>query len=771
MRLISLSVSQFILFHYSHSVHEKNEKGEKLLDNEPFNHAVGQWFQYRQRMNDLKCDVADHDREICDDPGHQEPLTRSICFHRGCCYDHVGKICYKQKTLSISNIDLFFTVKSVDNNNGIVIETKKINKDEPIATFHVPCTYELRGRMCIPTDTVTHFRFESSHYQLPQDYVNDRPPRVGNPFSRMEIALVRDEDDIQFTIRAHDYEHETCSYQGKVGDRDVNIVNPASHHVGRRLMFQSLETLESEIKHTREKFQGWENANRFGRTIDCLEGVGKDNPNRCPQYFGDECWKNKIKELEAQKRFGEAVDVIEILALNVFVFLDKSYCEQFDSLQECIDGVYGLFNSMNEILIYQLHFHFQIGFIATSEIIENDFPQMALYKLRDQATKDAWIAEENRNGNDVVQGRNLQWAFLVTMSRYLGKGACDTNLRHITGGMGIEDFAFFHMIHRVLDLSQNHVERGKHLLKQFTDGLQGLASPRDMCTCGARGISRIHRNAADDGLSPSWTTLIHELCHNMGAKHTFDRLGYEKKNAAGGVMDYGDAKSHNIYQLSDYHKNEICPTVRDRLVDYWGNDKHKCFTPFYQNNHKDPRQFNSDTNMLIWLFSLGFLLLFSWFFCLSLCFQCRKLRNQKKELAYQDSRLRSHVRIINCQVQRHNLLVDQMHSLRDEIFSRSEELENDTELALDTEEKRFEFERKLIELEVKYKEKIEMSIELECVVRLTRVFENWKLRYGNATAEKKSEMIQDPEKSARAIFDEEFFEPRASVTNEKRRVY
>lgn len=91
------------------------------------------------------------------------------------------------------------------------------------------------------------------------------------------------------------------------------------------------------------------------------------------------------------------------------------------------------------------------------------------------------------------------------------------------------------------------------------DGTLGIAYLGTMCKEYNVGVTW--------KFDETWVTFAHEIGHNIGARHSFNR----GVGRTGGIMDYGDGKLNGHYQFNTkYRKREICKLLNKR-VDNCGN--------------------------------------------------------------------------------------------------------------------------------------------------------------------------------------------------------
>merc|ERR1712232_1421786 len=94
-------------------------------------------------------------------------------------------------------------------------------------------------------------------------------------------------------------------------------------------------------------------------------------------------------------------------------------------------------------------------------------------------------------------------------------------------------------------------------------GVVGLAYMRGVCSTRGynTGVNQLQN-------SRSWVTFAHELGHNFGGDHTFER----GQGWTGGIMDYGDGKLGGQYQFNTkYRKGEMCREM-NRVVGRCGGN-------------------------------------------------------------------------------------------------------------------------------------------------------------------------------------------------------
>jgi len=774
-----------------------HKEDEILLEDDDINKVVQHWFDYRTRMNRKKCNVPDEEKEICNH--HIQFPTKKECIVQGCCYDPLIDIgnkkrvyyereeiemyrqgCYRQKILSPDEIDITFHVADTTLTD---IDLHMYWNQHQIAQFTIDCSLQLEDddnikneknvhHKCISNTHVTHFRFKNK--MVPLDYINPHVPygrpllKNGvSPYFIMEIVLhTIDENhpDIDnpleagrsYVIGVKDHEDEQISFVGKVGDpKSTKILRPTSHHQSRRLQNVAFASMHTKINQSIESFIGWRHTEQLGFQRSCIATSDPNNKRRCPQRWSDSCWKNTIKEIEADSLSAQWADTIDMLTLSVFIFLDKSLCDEFKTEQICIDFVYGIFSEANSVYEKQIGLHLKLKYIATPSIIEEYFPQLRMYKLKDHDSKIKWLNKERILGNYNRKHRKnhiMGQVILRAMERILGKvkGKCEYSktVALITGGLSTEDFSLFHLIHRVPNLKMQH-----STMKGRTDGVEGIAFVKSVCRCASVGMTRIFIHKNEEFVSPPWTTFAHEIGHNLGMLHTFKNNGLLDKNKAGGVMDYGNAKSHEIYQFSDYHQKEICPFLRQMLLKHWGRTT--CFVPHYVHSSRDPRIFSTVHVMIIIFSPIVFCLLWC-FCCCEIYSQKRKLRNYEDLVEKNEKLIEEDITEIDNLVYRHNNNVSEIKNLQNEIEILNLEKRWRTEPNLNNHDEFALVIESFMNKEVMYKESLETTMSMEVQRRMGNIFLMWSLRYKETEENHRLNLLKNPWLLAKQIFDNEF---------------
>lgn len=98
-----------------------------------------------------------------------------------------------------------------------------------------------------------------------------------------------------------------------------------------------------------------------------------------------------------------------------------------------------------------------------------------------------------------------------------------------------------------------------HLFDDCDDGTYkypiGLATIDGMCEGFGRATSLTYLR------SFTWKTFVHEIGHNIGARHSFEN----GTTTTGGVMDYGNGMYNGKYMFHKYRHQEICNQLKKSM--------------------------------------------------------------------------------------------------------------------------------------------------------------------------------------------------------------
>lgn len=95
-------------------------------------------------------------------------------------------------------------------------------------------------------------------------------------------------------------------------------------------------------------------------------------------------------------------------------------------------------------------------------------------------------------------------------------------------------------------------------------GTVGLAWIGTVCNSGnyQTGVNQLVERRGQTVPESSWLIFAHELGHNIGAGHSFEK----GQGRTGGIMDYGDGKLTSEFQFNTkYRQKEVCKTLNSRV--------------------------------------------------------------------------------------------------------------------------------------------------------------------------------------------------------------
>jgi len=278
------------------------------------------------------------------------------------------------------------------------------------------------------------------------------------------------------------------------------------------------------------KWTGFASTYLFGIRRDC-EGEG------CPDRWTD-CWE------------GAKDSMIQV---QVFVIIHQTFVDSFGSDAHAEEYLYGVFRDMNLLYESQLGISLRPAFFLPPAVLKKYWPKVAEADKLSLGSDTLKRVQEELSCNE------------EKFKKYIGRNTSDFGIFHVVFGKSV------------------HQEDPEAMTK--SGNTIGLANVGAVCTCRSVGWSRY---AGDRPHAETWSTMAHEIAHNLGGTHYFKLAKTESgEDPDGGVLDYGTGLVAGKVAFSILNKPEMCQKVREMIEK---NDTGAgCFLPYFGHLEKDPR--------------------------------------------------------------------------------------------------------------------------------------------------------------------------------------